>query len=135
MTDLEYSNACTEVLEIIKYFPDEDVEKIPKSLILSFETYKNKSYKPKFNFRNSLDLIGLDPNAKAMLGIIFENYWCPTDEERDKFEAKITGNGKWEELNDANVENSDSSVGIIKPKNPSILDRIIEFFRKIFNKG
>ena len=40
MIDNEYKNACTEVLEIIKYIDKEDYNKIPKDFIYALERIK-----------------------------------------------------------------------------------------------
>ena len=41
MENLEYANAYSEVLEIIKYISEEDYNKIPKSKIKCFEKNAN----------------------------------------------------------------------------------------------
>ena len=40
MVDINYANAYTEVLEILKYIPKEDYNKIPKNKIELYETNK-----------------------------------------------------------------------------------------------
>ena len=37
MIDIEYANAYSEVLEILKYIPIKDYNKIPKNIIELFE--------------------------------------------------------------------------------------------------
>ena len=41
MVDIEYANAYSEVLEILKHIPLEDYNKIPASKIKLFETNAN----------------------------------------------------------------------------------------------
>ena len=43
MADIQYANAYTEVLDILKYISKEDYEKIPKSKIKVFEENSNKN--------------------------------------------------------------------------------------------
>ncbi len=44
MVDEKYGVAYSEILEILKYIPIEDYNKIPKDKIEIFETYANKEY-------------------------------------------------------------------------------------------
>ena len=37
---LEYQMACTEVLEVLKYMPKKDVDKIPANIIKSLRSAK-----------------------------------------------------------------------------------------------
>ena len=43
MADIKYANAYSEVLEILKYIPIEDYNKIPKTKIELFETKSSQS--------------------------------------------------------------------------------------------
>ena len=42
MVDIKYANAYSEVLEILKYIPVEDYNKIPKTKIELFKINANK---------------------------------------------------------------------------------------------
>lgn len=44
MVSLEYRNAYSEVLEILKYISKEDFEKLPNNLINFFKDNANKDY-------------------------------------------------------------------------------------------
>ena len=44
MENIEYANAYSEVLEILKHISKEDYNKIPKQRIKLFETSANKNY-------------------------------------------------------------------------------------------
>ena len=55
MVDINYANAYTEVLEILKYIPKEDYNKIPKNKIELYETYSNKNYNFIKNTDKTLD--------------------------------------------------------------------------------
>ena len=49
MISTEYANAYTEILEIIKFIPDSDYEKIPEGYIQVFQKHSNTSYDFKYN--------------------------------------------------------------------------------------
>ena len=46
MIDIEYANAYSEVLEILKYIPIKDYNKIPKNIIELFEKNANNGIGP-----------------------------------------------------------------------------------------
>lgn len=87
MVSVEYANAYREVLEILKYISKEDYEKIPNSKIEIFETHQNKEYDFNYNPNKTLDEQNVSKRAKAIIGILFRDYWA-TDEQREKIIQK-----------------------------------------------
>lgn len=77
----DYSNAYSEVLEVLKYIPKEDYDKIPKKTIRLLE----KNYDEKSEFRYNIALPfeeqGLSKDAKIILAILHRNCWA-TEEEK-----------------------------------------------------
>lgn len=55
MVSIEYANAYSEVLEILKFISKEDYEKIPNSKIELFETNQNKEYIFEYNPNKTLE--------------------------------------------------------------------------------
>lgn len=66
MVDINYANAYTEVLEILKYIPKEDYNKIPKNKIELYETYSNKNYNFIYNPDKTLDEQNVSKIAKGL---------------------------------------------------------------------
>lgn len=87
MIDIEYSNAYVEVLEILKYIPTRDYNKIPKSKIELFATNANSNYKFNYDLDKTLDEQNVSKIAKGIIAILFRDYWA-TDEQRQKIIAK-----------------------------------------------
>ena len=87
MVDIEYANAYSEVLEILKYISKEDYEKIPNSKIELFETNHNKEYIFKYNPNKTLDEQNVSKIAKAIIAILFRDYWA-TEIQKEKIIAK-----------------------------------------------
>ena len=81
MADIQYANAYTEVLDILKYISKEDYEKIPKSKIKVFEENSNKNYSFKYDENKTLDEQNVSEIAKAIIAILFRDYWA-TKEQR-----------------------------------------------------
>lgn len=87
MVDIKYANAYSEVLEILKYIPVEDYNKIPKEKIELFETNANNDYSFKYNPEKTLDDQSVSQIAKGIIAILFRDYWA-TEIQRKKIIAK-----------------------------------------------
>ena len=87
MVDIEYANAYVEVLEILKYIPTRDYNKIPKSKIKLFTTNANSNYKFNYDLDKTLDEQDVSKIAKGIIAILFRDYWA-TDEQRQKIITK-----------------------------------------------
>ena len=87
MVNIEYANAYSEVLEIIKFIPKEEYNKIPRKKIEVFEAMSNKDYKFSYNPERTLDEQNVSKRAKAIIAILFRDYWATAD-QREKIIAK-----------------------------------------------
>ncbi len=87
MIDIEYANAYVEVLEILKYIPTKDYNKIPKAEIKLFEKNANKDYNFSYNLSKTLDEQNVSKIAKGIIAILFRDYWA-TESQREKIIIK-----------------------------------------------
>ena len=87
INNIEYANAYSEVLGILRYIPLKDYNKIPERKIKAFEKNANKDYKFYFNPGKTLDEQNVSKRAKAILGILFRDYWA-TELQRNKIITK-----------------------------------------------
>ena len=81
MADIQYANAYTEVLDILRYISKEDYEKIPKSKIKVFEENSNKNYSFKYDIDKTLEEQNVSEIAKMIIAILCRDYWT-TNEQR-----------------------------------------------------
>lgn len=87
MVSIEYANAYSEVLGILKFISQEDYEKIPESKIELFKVNSNKEYNFVYNPEKTLDEQYVSKRAKAIIGILFRDYWA-TEVQREKILRK-----------------------------------------------
>ena len=87
MVSIEYANAYSEVLGILKFISKEDYEKIPNSKIELFETNQNREYIFEYNPNKTLEEQNVSKRAKAIIGLLFRDYEA-TDEQKDKITRK-----------------------------------------------
>ena len=87
MIDIEYANAYSEVLEILKYIPIKDYNKIPKNKIELFEKNANDENRFIYNPNKTLEEQNVTKRAKAIIAILFRDYWA-NEIQREKIIKK-----------------------------------------------
>ena len=87
MESIEYAIAYKEVLEILKYIPKIDYDKIPIEKIKLYKTMQDKNYNFKYNPSKTLDEQNFSKRAKAIIGLLFRDYWA-TEIQKQKIIAK-----------------------------------------------
>lgn len=124
MINVEYANAYSEILEILKYISIDDYNKIPKSKINLFENYANKEYTFKYNPQKTLDEQYISKRAKAIILILFRDYWA-TDIQRNKMLSNQKSQKEQLEKNKRDLYNPDNLF------NRNITKKLTEIIAKI----
>lgn len=96
MSEIEYSEAAVEVLDILNHTNKEDVARIPQSFIKFLTDISNKSYKAKFNHEQPIKGFNLRKQTKELLGFIYITWWC-NKEEHEKYKNIIHENNNKKE--------------------------------------
>lgn len=151
MVSVEYANAYSEVLEILKYISKEDYEKIPNSKIELFETNHNKEYIFKYNPNKTLDEQNVSKTAKAIIAILFRDYWA-TEIQKEKiitkqnYDRKQLEEKKKERYNSDNLfKNNEKKINLdgtkqeqklalIKINNTKWYKKVWKFITRFFSK-
>ena len=145
MVDIKYANAYSEVLEILKYIPVDDYNKIPKTKIELFKMNANNDYRFNYTPSKTLDEQKVSKIAKGIIAILFRDYWATDiqrekiinsqkyyrikleEEKRKKYNTNIfqdRNNNKHKKYIEENI--STNEVSMVEYKEP--------LFRKIINK-
>ena len=82
-----YSKAYKEVVEILKYVPEESVNKIPKEMLKMFNANMDNSYEFKVDTSKDFDEQNILEETKAIFANIFRDYWA-TPYQKERIEAK-----------------------------------------------
>ena len=142
MVSVLYSEAITEVLDILSHTRKEDVEKIPKKFMKYLEDNKSKDYTPNLDHSKSIKDMGIKPKTAALLGMIYVKYWANA-EEKEEFLKKATENEKiyQEELNIKynpneifKTKNNNYKENIIDENLPTVQEKNTNVFARIWNK-
>lgn len=138
MVDIQYANAYTEVLEILKCISQEDYNKIPKEKIDLFEHNANKQYKFDYDSNKTLEEQNISKIARAIIAILFRDYWA-TDEQRNKIKA--FQNNKRHQIEEENRQkyNTDIFKNRINTNNESKIEQtenmqLVEYKENIFKR-
>ena len=83
--DIETRNAYAEVIQVLKYLPKDDIEKIPRELIIALKENQNHNHNFQFNVNVSLKVQNFSKKAKDLIAVIKYNYWS-TDEEKQQLQ-------------------------------------------------
>ena len=150
MVDIQFANAYTEVLEILKNISQEDYNKVPKEKINLFEHNANKEYIFDYNPSKTLQEQNVSKIARTIIAILFRDYWA-TDEQRNKIKA--FQNNKRYQIEEENRQKYNTDIfknrnnitnesQIEQTKNMQLVEykenifkRIIGFFKKKFGKA
>ena len=88
MITKEYAMAYTEVSEILKYVPDEDVNKIPKEKLEFYKSNMDNEYSYKLDMTKEFEEQEMSDITKAILANIFRDYWA-TPYQKEIIEEKM----------------------------------------------
>ena len=147
MITKEYRVAYTEVIEILKYVPEEDVRKIPEEKLEFYKTNMDKEYNYNLDMTKEFEEQEMSEITKAILANIFRDYWA-TPYQKERIEAKEKDDlerleeEKREKYNPDNifnnkkekttvVENTNLPVEI---KKETFFKKLISFIKGLFNK-
>ena len=145
-----YSKAYKEVIEILKYVPQESVNKIPQTMIDTFKAKLDDSYDFQVDINKSFEEQELLDETKAILANIFRDYWAtPYQKERieakEKFDRQKAEEEKREQYNPDNLFKKKQSVEEvintedyneklpIEVKKDNFYQKILKFFKRFFH--
>lgn len=143
MVSLEYRNAYSEVLEILKYISKEDFEKIPNNLIELFKKNANTDYSFNYTPSKTLEEQNVSKTAKYIIAILFKNYWAtPLQREKilakEKYDFNKLEEEKRQKYNSENIFNNNvikeneienNDLGLIEYKKETIWEKIKAFLK------
>ena len=147
-----YPKAYKEVIEILKYVPQESVNKIPNEMLETFKIKMDNNYNFSIDINKKLEEQNLLDETKAILANIFRDYWA-TNYQRERIKAKENYDRQKMDEEKRLKYNSDifakrrsENAGLkekqsevintlpIKSKKERFYYKIINFFKKLFKR-
>ena len=83
MVSIEYSEAITETLDILKHTRKEDVDKISSRFMDYLKANASKTYKPELDHTKKIKDMQLKRKTKAILAIIYKKFWCNSEKQME----------------------------------------------------
>ena len=96
MKEDNYSKAYKEIVEILKYVPEESVNKIPKEMRDMFEGEQLKTYNFEIDTEKLFEEQELLEETKAILANIFRDYWATDYQKARIIEKENQDREEWE---------------------------------------
>ena len=96
MMEDNYSKAYKEIVEILKYVPEESVNKIPKEMRDMFEAEQLKTYNFQIDTKKTFEEQELLEETKAILANIFRDYWATDYQKARIIEKENQDREGWE---------------------------------------
>lgn len=146
MVSTEYSEAISEVLDILQNSDDSIVKRIPRKLIEFWEKNKSSTYIPNLNHNKTINEMDLKDKTKDIITMIYLEYLCDTDEKKNIKKVLIKNEEKYQEKlrNKYNPDNlfkkidttekkSTKDFQMIVYKEPFYI-KIIKYFKQFFHR-
>lgn len=133
-----YHKAYKEVIEILKYVPKESVNKIPKTMLETFEKKMDKDYVFNVDINKTFEEQNLLEETKDIFAVIFRDYWAtPYQRERikakEKYDRQKIEEEKANKYNPNNIfKKEKSKMNTVENVIPNI--QMVEYKENIFMK-
>lgn len=143
-----YPKAYKEVIEILKYVPQESVDKIPQKMRDTFTAKMDNTYNFSVDINKSFEEQELLEETKAIFANIFRDYWA-TPYQKERIQAKERFD--WQQIEEEKKKNynydifkkdnkTDNKEEELKKDNLPIevkkekfYEKIIKFFKNFFH--
>ena len=136
------TKAYSEVDAILEKMDNVNREKIPAKLREMFKKEKDVDYQKKINIYKKIVEQDLQPKTLTILAMLYLNYWCENEEEKESLSRQYADNDRKSEeearkkYNPENLfKNEEKSKIIIKDNNSEKSLTILEkekWYKKIF---
>lgn len=83
---IQEKESISEVLEILNYMDEEYTKKLPPKFLKFLQENKDNNYENHIDINEDINSQINKNKTKALLGIIFYNFWCNEDEKKDFIE-------------------------------------------------
>ena len=142
-----YAMAYTELLELLKYLPKEEYDRIPKEKIEFYEKNKDNNYKFVFNPAKPLQEQNISRKTNSIIVMLFRDYFA-SEVQKEKLKTILKQNDEKIQKEASEKYNPDNlfkkrtivetnpieeNMALIEYKD-SIFSKIIKKIKQIFTK-
>lgn len=123
-----FSKVCTEMLEVFKYIPDDEFNKIESDFIETIYQEHDMYYNFKFDESKQLEEQDFLPETYNMLAYVYKTY-LSNEQEKEAFNGML-----FKDLSNQSEIKKESEIeekSIVLEKNESFLKKIINFIKRL----
>ena len=147
-----YKRAYTEVIEIIKYFPNEEYAKIPLEKINYYKENMDKDYNFQINPNIELEKQNISREANAILVTLFKDYFATDrqkeilnnllkqnqqileEQKQEKYDpSNLFMQSKTQQQNTVTIQENNSENSLVEIKE-NFFTKFINFIKNIFKR-
>lgn len=139
----EHKMAYTEVVEVLKYVPKKDINKIPKDILKYYMDNMDTTYNFKIDDNKQFEQQNLSEKAKIVLAILFRDYWATKEqkekikeqEKRDLYKLELEKQEKYKCDNifkARKIEESEETKTLLEYKKETWYNKFIQFMKRLF---
>ena len=144
MLGTQEKESISEVLEILSYMEQKYIDKIPSNFLNFLKDNKDVNYERHIDVNEDINSQISKNKTRALLGILYYNFWCNEEEKRDfekklkeneaKKQVELSKNYNYEDLfkKDTKEEIKDEELPVIAKK--AWYQKVIDFLRKSFKR-
>ena len=151
MEQTNIARAYSEVDAILEKMDKANVEKIPIKLRKMFKEEKDVEYQNKIDIYNKVQKKELEPKTLTLLAMLYLNYWCENDEEKNSLIKQYAENDrkseeetrekynpdnlfKNKEINKEQIANNSTETSLIIVEKEKWYKKIFNFIKKFIKK-
>lgn len=142
--DIKTKETYSEVYSILNLLGESYITKLPKSLYNMIIEEKSNEYNPQYSSNITLEQQNIKKEALSMIALFHLNYWCNSQEEKEKLKALLKNN---EEKHQAEIREKYNPDNLFKNRKQNVVNEpetisepvaMIEYkesiFKRILNK-
>ena len=151
MEQTNIARAYSEVDAILEKMDKANVEKIPKKIKKMFKEEKDVEYQNKIDIYDKVQRKELEPKTLTLLAMLYLNYWCKDDEEKNNLIKQYAENDrkseeetrekynpnnlfKNKEKNKEQIANNSTETSLIIVEKEKWYKKIFNFIKKFIKK-
>ena len=151
--DRKYARAYTEVLEILKHIPENELEKIPRTELQFYESNRDKNYRYEYDKNLAVDKQQISREAHTVIVAIYMNYFASERQKgiideilkQNSFKEEKIKNEKYDidkifEKNNREKKKENSDINVenlpvkLNTKEEGFIRKIINKIKSLFQK-
>ncbi len=144
-TKEDYAKAYTELIEILRNIPREDLNKVPKDVLKNYIENRDKNYTYKYDANLDFEEQEVSHLTQILIANLYIKYWADEaerqqiqdNEKKELYELELKKKDKYNPNNlfaNREKQQAEEPKDLIVVKDKNILQKIISKIKEMFKK-